>query len=497
MQPKYRAILTGLLVVLVTLVAGTGVQADMPAEPVEQQAQFALPIFVVNTPFLNVRTGPGVQYTVLAVARGGTELPVLGVARDRVWYLVSTAVGNGWINAEFALPRGDFRNVPLIDTSDIEAPATVQSPPAVLGLPPDPGQGGGVVVPGQGGAVAPGQDPNRIRARLLVSAVNLRVSPDPEAAFIDILFRDEGTDYAIVGQATDDDGVQWLAIVVPDVGTGWVEAAKTRPSLNAAFGTVLTIIADSVALSPQPGNPLENQVVLSGGDEVYLRGLLEDGRVVVETINGVIGTIPFESQTTRTGTPTDSLAPRSGQAPSASPVVVQPGVVAPVVQVPPGQPALQLPVAIVNTPRLNIRSGPGAQFTVVATVDGGTQFPVIGFAPDEVWWLVSGNFGEGWVNEEFVLFRGDLSNVPLVRDTVVNATIARPIAVVSTAIPLLAAPRSGSTVLGTVVGPLELPVVARTPDFNWVQLETSLGFGWVQASQVTLRGDGSLIPIVN
>jgi uncharacterized protein YgiM (DUF1202 family) len=68
---------------------------------------------------------------------------------------------------------------------------------------------------------------------------------------------------------------------------------------------------------------------------------------------------------------------------------------------------------IVNTGNLNIRSGPGAGFSTIATVPGGTELPVIGRAADGVWHLVQGSFGQGWINIEFAIFRGDYASVPI------------------------------------------------------------------------------------
>ena len=69
---------------------------------------------------------------------------------------------------------------------------------------------------------------------------------------------------------------------------------------------------------------------------------------------------------------------------------------------------------VVNTGNLNIRSGPSAGFSVVATVSGGTTLNVVGRAPDGVWYLVEGAFGRGWLNSEFVIFRGNYASVPVV-----------------------------------------------------------------------------------
>jgi len=69
---------------------------------------------------------------------------------------------------------------------------------------------------------------------------------------------------------------------------------------------------------------------------------------------------------------------------------------------------------VINTSYQNIRSGPGAQFTAIAVVSGGTELPVIGVTSDAMWFLVRGSFGQGWVSQEFVLFRGVFSAIPVI-----------------------------------------------------------------------------------
>src|SRR5689334_20997769 len=98
-----------LLILLLSVVLGVAAPGGMIlAAGAEQQVQFVTPLMIVNSSFLNIRTGPGVQYNVLITVVGGTDLPVLGRANDGVWFQVSTVVGVGWVNSEFVIPRGDF-----------------------------------------------------------------------------------------------------------------------------------------------------------------------------------------------------------------------------------------------------------------------------------------------------------------------------------------------------------------------------------------------------
>lgn len=485
MRSKLRTLV--LLLTFLLMVVGS-------ALPALAQAQYAVPVMVANTSFLNVRTGPGAEYSVLVTVVGGTELPVLGVAGDRVWYLVATGAGNGWVNTEYVIARGDFRNVPEIANAYSAAPVAVPYQPLSIGL-----------AAGQGGGAVPYTGVERYRAAINVETVNLRATPTMEGPVLRILFMDYSTDYAIVGRTNDSRNVEWLAIDVPGVGTGWVESAKIWVRLSGRYRDVLTVVGEVVGVLERPMGQFLNVPPLVATDEVFLLDITQDGQMIkVELPSGAVGWIPFSSVRGRENTTTDGLyQPNTPGVPA--PYIFNPGqgggaapgyVVVPVV--PGSNPQIAAPQAIVNTGNLNIRSGPGAQFSTVATVPGGTQLTVLAMASDDVWYLVAGSFGQGWVNQEYVILRGNFNNLQVIpwRDAAAQASVAAPVAVVSVAMPVYSGPGIQFTVVGTLVGPADVPVVARTADSNWVQLSTSLGYGWVPAAQVVLRGDASLIPVV-
>ena len=510
---KFPFRIFSLVLLLMVLVLGLGlptVAADTTATEVE--AQFATPIFVVNASFLNIRTGPGVQYSVLITVVGGTELPVLGRANDDVWFLVSTAVGSGWVNSQFAIPRGDFSTVPVVNPAALQSAPVPANTPGVVGLPLD--QGGGVqpsaatgaTQTGAGGVFVAGLDANgnqilvspgeRFRATLNVTAVNLREQPDESSVSIVTLFRDETVDYPIVGSARDSNGIQWLAVAVPEYGTGWIDAPKLFLRLSAAFRSVM-VVNRTVQLGDGPGSGSSTLPILTEGDEGFLVNISRDSNFVqIELGGGEVGWIPFDAARTRTGTPTDGLELDPATIAPVAPA--EPGVTDPGVPGDPGisAPAPSTPRVVINTAFLNVRSGPGAQFTSISTLPGGMEVPVLARTPDGVWFLIQTSTGQGWINAEFAIFRGVYDNVAIVTYENAVGILAEPVAVISGPITIYAAPGTNFGAVGTISGPMEVPVVARTSDFEWVQLSTTLGFGWVPASQVVLRGDTSLIPVV-
>ncbi|GIL08543.1 MAG: hypothetical protein BroJett033_0540 [Chloroflexota bacterium] len=493
-----KAVVLFLFAALLLALVGPGVTAL--AAPVEQQVQFATPIMVVNASFLNVRTGPGVQYSVLITVVGGTELPVLGRARDNVWFQVSTVVGVGWVNAEFTIPRGEFTNVPYVDFNLAEAVAAAPGA-AVIGLPDGQGGGGAPAasgapasggIPFVAGTTADGKpivvSPNeRFRALINVEAVNLREQPFGAATPLTTLFRNDSFDYPIVGITRDSENVDWIALVAPEVGTGWVEAPKLTLRLSGAYHTVVVVVAQTIGMGDTPGTGSTHLPILTAGREGFLVGASRDGGYVqIELGGGETGWVPLNAVQTRSGTPTDGL--NLTQQPPAAPGAGGGGV--------PVRPSLAVPHIVVNTSFLNVRSGPGAQFMPVATAAGGSEFSVVGRTPDGVWLLVQGPFGQGWVNQEFVVFRGVYDNVAIIPYASAAGVLATPTVVIGGPTVLYVAPGTNFGAAGTITGPAEVPIVARTADGTWVQVNTSLGFGWVLAAQVQLRGDISLIPVV-
>jgi len=248
---------------------------------------------VVNTSYLNIRTGPGLGHGVLTVVKGGPELLVTAIDHASGWYQVETSAGTGWLNPYYAVTRGSY--------SGIER----QGAPAM---------------PAREGPVPSGT------AHVVVNTSYLNVRTGPGVGHGVLKVVPGGSELAVKSIAAD--GV-WYEVET-SAGTGWINSnyAVTRGSFM------------SVARAPVPGLPTN----LGSG----------------------------------------------GAIPSGAPHVV------------------------VNTAFLNIRSGPGAGYSGVSVVKGGTALLVLGVSPDQRWFLVEGSFGQGWLRNSYAAFRGVYSQVPVV-----------------------------------------------------------------------------------
>lgn len=77
-----------------------------------QDAPMAETIAIVNTPFLNLRSGDSSFTEAIGQLAGGSELRVMGRSETGSWYLVETTEGQvGWVSAAFVVVRGPMPSV--------------------------------------------------------------------------------------------------------------------------------------------------------------------------------------------------------------------------------------------------------------------------------------------------------------------------------------------------------------------------------------------------
>lgn len=492
MKFRSRALLLGLVLVMSMLVLAFAGTAQAQSVDESQQARFEPPIMIVNTSFLNIRTGPGSNYAIMLTVVGGTELPVLGSAGDGVWFQVSTVAGIGWLNSQFAVARGDFTNVPEVDAP----PLTVYSPDAFMTTTETGVVGEGAAVPSSAGGLNSGS----FFGSSLAWGVSVTVehparsaptinSPSPGQVF-------PATErVSIIVDAASGDGIIWYKIRLADFGDVWVESTKSliRPhacSLSAVFMTVPV----RPSVGPDGSGTLTGERLVQPGEEAYLIDAVNNN-YKIELYDGEVGWVRSEDVGIRGDGVVSDFCAAGGTDGAVTFAPADDAAAGTIVTGTTPQMNLRSPAhVIVNTGNLNIRSGPGANYTTVATVSGGTRLDVAGFAPDGVWYLVIGSFGRGWLNSEFVVLRGDGSSLPVIRDF--QGEPERPVAIVTNAVVVYATPSTASTTIGSVSGPFDANVLARTADNTWVQIETPLGFGWVQTGFVGISGDLSLIPVV-
>jgi hypothetical protein len=240
------------------------------------------------------------------------------------------------------------------------------------------------------------------------------------------------------GAITLADGLDW----------NWASAPQANP---------LILSVTSVA-----GNGLAEQTV-------YQAAGLCEGLPTVTTSENLIG---LPDGITSASVPINAIAPR----PDGNEAVAE----------------SQVGYLIVDTDNANLRSGDDARYTQVAIVDGGTTLVVLGRNGDASWWFVQSDDIRGWINNELVIIRGDLSGVPLVP---VVGEIARPTLFIHVVQPVYDQP--GGVPLCTIAADQEYYIAYRT-DFEpvWYGIEVTCGgqdiIGWVLGEFGSFRNPGEV-----
>jgi uncharacterized protein YgiM (DUF1202 family) len=155
--------------------------------------------------------------------------------------------------------------------------------------------------------------------------------------------------------------------------------------------------------------------------------------------------------------------------------------------------------ALVNTSFLNLRSGDGPEYTIVGRVDGGDKLIVLGRNESLSWWFVKAGDVVGWVISDFILLRGDLTDVP---EVVAVGEIALPRFFLYSDNVLRATAASGSEGLCTVAKSLEYEIVGRNSDLSQVKVNAVCNNtpvqGWLAVDQGAVRNIGNVaIPVVD
>ncbi len=359
-----RFALFGLLLLIAAL-AGSVAIAQTPAH------------LIVNTSFLNVRSGPGVGHAVVTVVSGGTTLPVISRAENLTWYEVESPAGNGFVNSSYTVRRGDFSGIPWTGGAS-SLPSDLTTAP---------------------GDVAPGT------AHVVVNTAFLNVREGPGVGYPVVAVVPGGTVLPVVEISS---GGHWYKVETA-AGAGWLRhiytvtrgnydnVPQTGVSLHiysasdsAILGGAAHLVVNTAYLNVRSGPGVGNDIILTvpGGSRLLVTGGAGNGNWYEIQTNDGAGWVNA-SYTAARGD--------FSRVPSASSHLNG-----------------ATPRAIVNTARLHIRSGPGTSHGSVTIVNGGTVLELTGKSADGVWYQTRGGFGTGWLHGGYAVMRGNVGGLGIV-----------------------------------------------------------------------------------
>jgi uncharacterized protein YraI len=147
------------------------------------------PVGEVKSPYLNLRSGPGTKYDVVAVLKQNSEVFIVARSSGSTWYLVMTRGGpTGWVKRYYIHTDFPYTSLPFAET----------------------GQGGPSPKP-------PSSAPTYPSGTVNSGALNVRSGPGTNYRTIAVI--SGGTTVALVGR---NGSGSWLKVKIPTGSVGWV-----------------------------------------------------------------------------------------------------------------------------------------------------------------------------------------------------------------------------------------------------------------------------------
>lgn len=146
--------------------------------------------------------------------------------------------------------------------------------------------------------------------------------------------------------------------------------------------------------------------------------------------------------------------------------------------------------ATVTAARLNVRDNPNATATILAKINIGEVYPVVGKTNDSSWYQINVNGITGWVSGRFVAIGGN-QNVTVVSGA---PTVAQPVdtGFNVTALTTVNVRNSPSTRGTTIVAKMQrnetARIVGRTANNSWWQVNYNGTVGWVSSTYARIQG---------
>ena len=402
----------------------------------------------VVTGALNVRSGPSLAYGPVAVVNQGTVVSLIGRNANSTWAKIRLANGTeGWVNAAstYITPNVAISSLPVLDTT------------------------------------------STVTATALVATGALNVRSGPGVNFSVITVASQGQTVMLIGRNANS---SWAKIRLGNNTEGWVNAslltpnvaisslpladspAAPEPAVPVAPGSVLSLRSGPGLNYPATGSVYQGLRVTAVGrnaDSTWLKVLLSDGQ------EGWIG-----AQYVQLSIPVGNLPVVDGTtAPPASTAT----------------PAPAANSATVATGALNVRSGPGIGYGVVAAAYQGQVVTLLARNSISSWLKIQLSNGvQGWANVTLLSTSANINSLP-VEDVPTLATSG----VVNTAVlNVRSGPDISYGVVAVVYQGQGVALIGRSADSSWVKVRLTNGVvGWVNAAYIQTVTTLNSLPITN
>ena len=426
-------------------------------QPSQQQSSYTpIPVAITIPYFMNVRSGPGLDYEVITTVPEGTRASIYG--RDPLddWFQVQIEGVDGmvWIYQDLTTVEGSLDGVRFLQQWEIDliampgdGPLAITTPD-ILNVRSGPGLDYDILTTVTKGTQATiiGIGPNSEWYK-----VNLGVLSEP--AWIYAGLTTVSGSIASVKQYTqaEVDGIETgadnpVAVTVPTI-------LNVRSGPGTEYEIVTTVSqgtrAEIIGIGPQ--------------DEWFLVELdsLDDPAWIYQDLTTVVGSLAGVRRV---------ASWQVGQPSSATEV--------------------ERPIAVTYPSLVNVREGPGESYSVLKAVGQGTRARIMGIGPDENWYLVDidGLDQLGWIREDLTVLVGSLDNV---KEITAEEIEMLPVAIANTALlNVRSGPDTSYGLVTTISEGTWVEVIGVNAQSDWfkVKYDDVGGQGWIYRELTYLAG---------
>ncbi|MFZ1401043.1 MAG: SH3 domain-containing protein [Candidatus Promineifilaceae bacterium] len=441
---------------------------------------------VVETGQLNVRSGPGITYSVVTTVNQGAVVTLLGRNADSSWaYIQTVAAVRGWVNASpaYITPSVAIGTLDVV-TGTATPTHTPTATPTATGTVTATAQPTTTPTPTATATAVSGAT-----ATIATGALNVRSGPSLAYPAVAVTY--QGHIVSLIGRNADS---SWAKIRLSNGTEGWVNAASTYITPNVSISSLpladsasaptssATALVATGALNVRSGPGVTYSVITaaSQGQTVMLLGRNANSSwAKIRLGNGSEGWVNVSLITPSVAI--GSLPLADSPAAPEPPVPVAPGAV------------------------LSLRSGPGFNYPATGSVYQGLQVNAVGRNAANTWLKVRLSDGqEGWIGAQYVQLTIPVGNLPIMDGSTPASSTATPAPVVNAATVSTGAanvrsgPGIGYGIVTMVNQGQTVSMLARNSISSWVKIQVNSSTqGWVNTELLTPSVAISSLPVEN
>lgn len=331
---------------------------------------------------------------------------------------------------------------------------------------------------------------------------NVRSGPGPGYPVVATLSLTDTV--TLLGRTNDS---SWAKVRTAAAVEGWMSTLYLKSTVPFVTLPVLAqaspwglVISPVINMRTGPGVEFGIVGTLSQGQYVTLLGRNATGtwlKIMANGTEGWVNSANIASSVAISGLPvaaTTAVPATAVPTSSAPTATAKPGVTAtpstPTKTSTPVSTAVPSNTAVVTTGRLNVRSGPGAGYTIVAVLTQGDTVTLLGRTITSSWVKVKTAGGvEGWISTFYITANMPVSSLPSLGDAQPSGIIIAGTANLRVSPSITAAVKTTLN-QGTIVG-----VLARSSDGQWVKVSFNGLEGWVGAGVIASSVPISSLPV--